>query len=140
MKYAQRQTVTRNVVSASLLSICKAPPHSPILYNNRFKLIHAWGATPTQGDHFWRLPSEHNLRAIMMSTWFCGLLTIRPMLSPISHRHHDLRVGRAKAHFVLEALEAHIREWVDWAHHSRAFWRYIDIEYQPTELDSRLFG
>ena len=100
----------------------------------------AWQPTGIAPSHFWTLPGERRPAAKTISTWFSHLLAAHPDLAPIPHRHHDLRAGGATACFALEMPESRIRAWGNWADHGRAFWRYIDIDRQPTEWDFRLFG
>ena len=76
-----------------------------------------------------------------ISAWFSKLMTENPQLSPaIIHRHHDLRAGGASACFALEVPERNCRAWGNWAAKGAAFWKYIDIDRQPTEFDFRIFG
>ena len=102
--------------------------------------VREWRDTPAGPNHFWRLPGELAPVAMTISHWFSQLMRRHPELSCIPHRHHDLRTGGTSACFALDALEAHIRPWGDWAPQGRAFWRYIDMMRQPMEAGFRLFG
>ena len=42
--------------------------------------------------------------------------------------------------FALEVLEPHIRAWGGWSTRRDAFWKYIDLDQQPTKGDFRVFG
>ena len=101
----------------------------------------AWARRPSPDAHFWTLPGESAPTARTISTWFATLLGAHPDLSPaMRHRHHDLRAGGATACFALEVPEPHIRAWGGWAARGGAFWKYIDVDRQPTEGDFRVFG
>ena len=116
-------------------------PHIPAVFRHWMNAqVREWRGTPVGPDHFWRLPGKRAPVAMTISHWFSQLMRRHPELSCIPHRHHDLRAGGASACFALDAPEAHIRAWGDWAPQGRAFWRYIDVMRQPTEADFRLFG
>ena len=92
-------------------------------------------------DHFWQLPGERAPRSATISGWFTSLLQHHPNLAHglLDLRHHGLRAGGASACFALEVPERRIRAWGDWRGGS-AFWRYVDVDRQPTEADFRVFG
>jgi hypothetical protein len=92
-------------------------------------------------DHYWQLPTERPPRAATVSGWFSALLATHPELAcgVPDLRHHSLRAGGASACFALEVPERKIRAWGGWAGGS-SFWRYIDVDRQPTEVDFRAFG
>ena len=117
-------------------------PSLPALFA-RWHAAHqsAWASRPSPDAHFWALPGEAAPTARTISTWFATLLGAHPDLSPaIRHRHHDLRAGGATACFALEVPEPHIRAWGGWSARGGAFWKYIDVDRQPTEGDFRVFG
>ena len=103
-------------------------------------LQHKWTTQNSSPTHYWILPCESQPHARTISTWFSALLTTHPELSPTPHRHHDLRSGGASSCFALEVPEAHIRAWGDWSGSGRSFWRYVNVDRQPTEWDYRIFG
>ena len=43
------------------------------------------------------------------------------------------------AWFALDVLEPHIRAWGGWSTRGGAFWKYIDVNQQPTEGEFRLW-
>ena len=101
-----------------------------------------WAAvTEEPPPHFWLLPGEDRLRAATISGWFSTLLQDHPALAQglLDLRHHGLRAGGASACFALEVPDRRIRAWGDWRGGS-SFWRYVDVDRQPTEADFRTFG
>lgn len=102
----------------------------------------AWAATSAPpSPHFWLLPGENALQSATISGWFSTLLRDHPELAQglLDLHHHNLRAGGASACFALEVPERRIRAWGGWRGGS-AFWKYIDVDRQPTEADFRTFS
>ena len=76
-----------------------------------------------------------------ISGWFSSLLRVNPTQTQglTDLHHHNLRAGSTSACFALKIPERRICAWGDW-HGGSAFWRYINVDCQPTETDFRTFG
>ena len=143
--FRERRTKgTRGSVPGERVRSCPTlgVPRLPTLFARWQEAHHAaWSRHCPSEAHFWSLPGESAPSARTISTWFSSLLGAHPDLSPaIQHRHHDLHAGGATACFALEVPEPHIRAWGGWSARGGAFWRYIDVDRQPTEGDFRVFG